>query len=322
IGIPEGTVFTVSEQRAAGFTQVLPADTNGYVNETVGANVSTLPFGNNTADEPDGTLTVSKTVISEALESAPDADFTFRLSVLVGTDYQPLPDAVYSVGGNTFKTDEDGLFTLRANQTATFDRLKLTATYKVEELPVKDFSPQQASYEEQLTKSGVAFDFTNVYKSNYALKLVKVDSDNNEKTLANAVFRLEKLTDQNTVDPVFSPITLKTGSDGTVTLPGLTKGSYRLTEVSAPLFYNKTDVIINIDTEMTEDSHTLEDDGYTVTADIGDDGVKTITVTAVNEPHVPDTGVLLDSLPYVLILVLVIVGVVVLVIRRRRRDND
>ena len=35
----------------------------------------------------------------------------------------------------------------------------------------------------------------------------------------------------------------------------------------------------------------------------------------------PDTGVVLDSLPYIVILVIVLVGVV-LMVRRRRREDD
>ena len=77
-------------------------------------------------------------------------------------------------------------------------------------------------------------------------------------------------------------------------------------------------------------------DGYTVTAKHGSDTVSvvsnsvtvnvtdgsTITITN-NKDAVPDTGVLLDSLPYVVILAVVVLGAALVIVRRRKhRDDD
>ena len=77
-------------------------------------------------------------------------------------------------------------------------------------------------------------------------------------------------------------------------------------------------------------------DGYTVTAKHGTDTVpvegnsvtvnvtdgSTITITN-NKDAVPDTGVLLDSLPYVVILAVVVLGAALVIVRRRKhRDDD
>ena len=77
-------------------------------------------------------------------------------------------------------------------------------------------------------------------------------------------------------------------------------------------------------------------DGYTVTAKHGSDIVSvvsnsvtvnvtdgsTITITN-NKDAVPDTGVLLDSLPYVVILAVVVLGAALVIVRRRKhRDDD
>ena len=77
-------------------------------------------------------------------------------------------------------------------------------------------------------------------------------------------------------------------------------------------------------------------DGYTVTAKHGSDTVSvvsnsvtvnvtdgsTITITN-NKEATPDTGVLLDSLPYVVILAVVVLGAALVIVRRRKhRDDD
>ena len=77
-------------------------------------------------------------------------------------------------------------------------------------------------------------------------------------------------------------------------------------------------------------------DGYTVTAKHGSDIVSvvsnsvTVNVTdgsmitfTNNKETVPDTGVLLDSLPYVVILAVVVLGAALVIVRRRKhRDDD
>ena len=80
--------------------------------------------------------------------------------------------------------------------------------------------------------------------------------------------------------------------------------------------------------------------GYSTTAshtsgalDVADDdGYKTVRVTVLdsdkvtftnNKEATPDTGVLLDSLPYVVILAVVVLGAALVIVRRRKhRDDD
>ena len=49
-----------------------------------------------------------------------------------------------------------------------------------------------------------------------------------------------------------------------------------------------------------------------------------INITVINrkEGEIPDTGVLLDSVPYILILMIVIVGTFMLLRKRRNHDDD
>ena len=79
---------------------------------------------------------------------------------------------------------------------------------------------------------------------------------------------------------------------------------------------------------ITEDEYS----GYTTTNDKGEGGREaTITVAegensvtfTNNKQAVPDTGVLLDSLPYVVILAVVVLGAALVIVRRRKhRDDD
>ncbi len=77
------------------------------------------------------------------------------------------------------------------------------------------------------------------------IKLVKVDADNREITLANAEFEV--------TGPDNTTFTLTTGEDGTVTSDILKQGTYTVKEITAPTGY--------------------ELNNETFTADVGDDGV-------------------------------------------------
>ncbi|MCC8045519.1 MAG: hypothetical protein LIP12_08495 [Clostridiales bacterium] len=82
--------------------------------------------------------------------------------------------------------------------------------------------------------------------------------------------------------------------------------------------------------EVVEDDYYNNGDGYTTTysGSDGTDGKGTVsgtdTVTIINnkENNTPDTGVILDSLPYILILAVVLVGAVFVIFRRRSTDID
>ncbi|MCF0120098.1 MAG: hypothetical protein HUJ65_00550, partial [Oscillospiraceae bacterium] len=126
----------------------------------------------------------------------------------------------------------------------------------------------------------------------HSLTIVKVDKADNDVTLEDAVFTLEKLkSDGTTVDTSWDAQTLTTEEDGTVTFDELPDGKYKLTETTAPAFYSKLITSITIDTAAESDTHTMAANHYTVEIDT-EDGVKTITVTVENEKTSIDTGVL------------------------------
>ncbi|MCD7806328.1 MAG: prealbumin-like fold domain-containing protein [Lachnospiraceae bacterium] len=145
-GIPAGTVYSVSEVKESGYNQVIPNASTGYTDKVVADNVEVLPFVNEPS--PAGMLTVTKVldITGGVVPNAEDV-FTFILyeSVEVEQDeevgepiyeYVPAAGKVYSVtvGASTYtySTDEDGKFTLLANQTAVFEGLN-NGLYKVEE---------------------------------------------------------------------------------------------------------------------------------------------------------------------------------------------
>ncbi|MBQ1316779.1 MAG: hypothetical protein IIY46_04770 [Lachnospiraceae bacterium] len=138
IGIPKGTVYGVRETDSGRYVPYLPAG-EGYLGKTVGDSPEVLPFVN--AVVPSTTLlTVKKALIDNSEDhSAPkDREFSFRITQLVEGEYVPIPNAPYDIidaeGTGTYTTDENGVFKLKAWQTARFLKLKKGETYRVEEL--------------------------------------------------------------------------------------------------------------------------------------------------------------------------------------------
>ncbi|MCM1161964.1 MAG: DUF5979 domain-containing protein [Roseburia sp.] len=92
-----------------------------------------------------------------------------------------------------------------------------------------------------------------------ALKITKVDSGDSDITLSGAVFRLEKLTSDGSVDKGFATQELTTPKSGVITFSNLSDGSYRLTETKAPSGYvqlkNPATIVIK------DGKYTLENNG-------------------------------------------------------------
>ena len=89
--------------------------------------------------------------------------------------------------------------------------------------------------------------------------------------------------------------------------------SYKVTQTTE----GRTTVEVRVpQTELTETEHSFT---YTLPSD-STEGIN-IEVTNILE-GVPDTGVILDSLPYVLIIALVAAAVLVVVIKKRRSIED
>ena len=138
VGLDPGTVYGVAETSSGQYVQYLPASAKGYEGKVVGDSVEILPFIN--ASIPSKTLLTVKKIVQNNTEdaSAPDITFKFRISVLKNGEYVPAAKAAYDIvdanGTRTYSADADGIFELRAWETARFVDLKKGNTYKVEEI--------------------------------------------------------------------------------------------------------------------------------------------------------------------------------------------
>ena len=163
VGLENGTQYGVAETNSGGYVRFLPS--NGiYTDKEVTDYVEVLPFVN--ATEGTSTqLSVTKAVVNESQGGyVPDEEFTFRISRRVetlpaptgeggdgdsagddtgegeesGYAYEPLNKAAYDIhdttGTGTYTTDENGIFKLRAWQTAEFINLPVGETYRIEEI--------------------------------------------------------------------------------------------------------------------------------------------------------------------------------------------
>lgn len=112
--------------------------------------------------------------------------------------------------------------------------------------------------------------------------------------------------------------TLKHG--GTVTIKNLPVGTYTVTELKT-----STDELENYKTTWLLDSNpdsNNETENSTRTATVEMKG-KNRVLDFTNECTLkPDTGVLLDTLPYIVILAVVAGGVALLMLRKRRKEDD
>ena len=86
----------------------------------------------------------------------------------------------------------------------------------------------------QLTVSHVNAGFVLIQGS---IEITKVDSKDNSKVIEGATFKLEKLTDEGTIDNSFKALELMTGDDGKVKFEALGIGKYKVTEIKAPEGY-------------------------------------------------------------------------------------
>ena len=99
-------------------------------------------------------------------------------------------------------------------------------TDKIEELNSLDLP--------QLTVSHVNAGFVQIQGS---IEITKVDRKDNSKVIEGATFKLEKLTDEGTIDNSFEALELTTGDDGKVKFEALEIGKYKVTEIKAPEGY-------------------------------------------------------------------------------------
>ena len=176
-GILPGTVYTVQEHAHTGYAQTVPMDAMGYEDKIVLESVEVLPFVNVIRKER-ALISVTKTVenITAGIGNA-DQEFTFVLKsrkMIAGlfslNEYKPLAGAVYSINtGNgrvTYKTDAEGKFVLRTNETAFFENMPLNYEYQVSEINIPEeyqISSEEMLIQEGKLKDNLSFAFNNTY---------------------------------------------------------------------------------------------------------------------------------------------------------------
>ena len=243
-GLPLETIYNVHEEAGEGFVQVVPASVNGYTNQKVEDTLMMLGFVNRQVDRK-GTLNVTKEIVIEGEEGiTTDPEFTFQLSKkLDNGTYETIPNAVYSiaVGGfeSTYRTNAQGQFKLKRNETATFKDLTPGTTYQVKEvnLPIGytiDL-PENIAKEAELGENSINFTFTNVYDlEEFFVDLIIHKRDEDNTPLAGAIFNLYTTPNHDVSKMVGSK---ETGADGIISFEGLELGTYWLHEIQSPPGY-------------------------------------------------------------------------------------
>ncbi len=145
------------------------------------------------------------------------------------------------------------------------------------------------------------------------LQIIKVDGDDNNKTLKGAKFKLEKLVGETYV-PVGEVIT--TGDDGLATFAGLGEGTYRITETQAPENYNGLTgtIVVTLDATATVTSIVWTDDHDEMKFE---NNTFKITVENNKGSSLPTTGGMGTTLIYVLGGMLVLCSIVLIITRKR-----
>ena len=287
-GIPAGTVYNVSETADPDYIQTLPLNVEGYTDKTVTDAVEVLPFVNK---EAPASLSVTK-VIKNLDGEAPleQKEFTFVLRYQENKGYQPVAGAVYSIESgtsqNTYRTDGEGRFTLKANETARFTGLA-PGYYQVEELdPGYEYKAVEAVQEKSLAETGdnISFLFTNQYAAKlFDLYLEKEDRGNGS-ALSGAEFMLYR--DELGQNPVQTD-TYITGADGKITVQNLKTGTYYLVETKAPQGYQLLANPVKIDVTWEGSIMKVTVDGKSVTSQEEDDQIHIVQHRTENdEVHV------------------------------------
>ena len=269
-GIEPGTVYNVKEQADPDYVQQIPNSADGYTDKVVQDTVELLPFVNKQSDE--GRILKVTKLIKQSGEEAPliQDSFQFKLSKREASgDFSAVKNAGYSVtvGSSqyTYETDEEGLFTIKANETAVFKGLS-SGTYKVEEVGMNsEYQPENGifSLEGELVSEPLSFTFTNVYTPKM-LDMYLVKKNHSDDVLQGAEFMLYR--DENLNNPVQAE-PLVTDSEGKITIQNLKAGIYYLVETKSPQGYQllANPVKLELSREGNHISVTIDGKKYTTT---------------------------------------------------------
>lgn len=191
------------------------------------------------------------TKLSEEDWPVPDEDFWFKIEQLTENEtYEPLALKEFQVNETKRRTDGNGMFCLKAEEKATFQKLVVSSKYRVTEhlnsyvyswdYELKDIivndtiimKPSDGSTGEQTIKKGD----NQVIFRNYPLnkiKIVKVDED--EIPLEGAAFKLE-FNEGTSEKPDWQAVSgyeeISSNSQGLAVFKKLHAGQYRITEIT------------------------------------------------------------------------------------------
>lgn len=251
VGIAPGSTYTVKEIPTPGFEQITPTTTEGYTaNVTAGGNAE-HSFENKALD-PEGTLTVTKLLEYDMDAPIDTPSFDFIIEKKTGDSYAPIK-TTYHLPGSTanITVGTDGKFTLKANDTAYFDRLT-TGDYRVSEVTsgmAAGYSVTpgyDAAQDVHLTIDGAALEFSNTYVAKKIdLVLYKYETDGRaSQALKGAEFGIytdidctHSFREVLNEDGVSVPETYVTGADGRIKLTDLRSGTFYIKEENAPKGY-------------------------------------------------------------------------------------
>lgn len=341
-----GVAYTLSSGKGDRITGTDLADKDNFTGYRVGPLSATkwqlVRYNNVVATQKMGQLTIEKKVEGAG---APNDDFIMEVKLGVGDDLLPVPQGTpYTVtkadGTNTEnKTVETaGQITLKAGEKATFDKILAGTEFTVKEVGLVD----NDSYKFECEK----VEGSQVDKETKApVGTVTINETTKVASGTVGVNGAVSIVVTNKYTPKTTTVTVKKIVAG---LLGDTSKKFNFawhygtsngptTPVKFELGHNGEmvlkDIPIGAVVTVKEDTYTgyvttwengLNQRGSTNTATLtvsADTTKNTITFTNTKDAD-PDTGVFLDSMPYIMALVIVAGGAAVFFLRRRKKSED
>lgn len=310
-GIPMGSSYTVAEDGKRFYTQTVPVSADGY-SGVIGPSAPKLTFVNEY--ERLASLEISKTTVDE--NGAPyDCNDIFTFQVTIGLSaYANKEYVVYGADGykkpGVYFTSEDGTLTLQTGECAVFSGILPLVPYTVEEIAVPaNFTPEDGKQIGLLGINGSALEFVNVYKNaSGALKVSKTVIGN--AGITDKEFTFTVTLGDTDINGMYGEMFFENG----VAVFTLSSGESIIAEgLPAGVSYSVQ--------ESGNDGYEVTTEGSSANGTIVSE--ETLHVIFINNKNFTiDTGISLDSLPYILILAIVAGGGIAWVIIRKRKRKD